>query len=47
MITLLTYYIAKHYFERDYKDEGKDIFIGIFMIETFMEVLILLIHILK
>lgn len=42
MITILTYHIAKHYFRRYYEDEGKDVFIGIFMLETFLELLILL-----
>ena len=45
MITLLTYYIAEHYFERDYENEGKDTFIGIFMLETFLELLFLLTNI--
>ena len=47
MITLLIYYIAEHYFRRYYEDKGKDVFIGIFMIETFIELLILLTNIFK
>ena len=47
MITILTYRIAKYYFRRYYEDEGKDLFIGIFMIETFIELLILLTNIFK
>lgn len=46
MITLLTYYIAEHYFERYYKDKEKDYFINFFMIETITELGILLMNIL-
>lgn len=47
MITMLSYYIAKNFFRRYYENEGKDVFIGIFMIETFIELLILLTNIFK
>ncbi|WP_294403007.1 hypothetical protein [uncultured Clostridium sp.] len=46
MITLLTYYIAEHFFERYYGDKDKDYFINTFMIETFVELGILLMNIL-
>lgn len=47
MLTLLAYYIAEHYFRRYYEDEGKDTFIGIFMLETFLELSFLLTNIFK
>lgn len=47
MITLLSYYIAKHYFRRYYEDEGKDVFIGIFMLETFLEFIMIIGNIIK
>lgn len=46
MITLLSYYIAEHFFERYYENEGKDTFIGTFMLETVVELGILLMNIL-